>query len=67
MVENSEIFVGLDVSKGSHAVAVAESGRDDEIRSHGAISSDPSAVRRLVCKLEHLPADAMVSAAFGPW
>lgn len=52
MVENSEIFVGLDVSKESHAVAVAESGRDGEIRSHGAISSDPSAVRRLVRKLE---------------
>ncbi len=52
MVENSEIFVGLDVSKDSHAVAVAESGRDGEIRSHGAISSDPSAVRRLVRKLE---------------
>ena len=27
MQENSEVFIGLDVSKDSHAVAVAESGR----------------------------------------
>jgi hypothetical protein len=28
VVENSELFIGLDVSKDSHAVAVAEGGRD---------------------------------------
>lgn len=52
MVETFELFVAFDVSKDSHAVAVAESGRDGEVRSHGAISSDPGAVRRLVRKLE---------------
>lgn len=50
MVETFEVFVALDVSKDSHAVA--EGGRDGEVRSLGAISSDPAAVRRLVRKLE---------------
>lgn len=52
MVECSEVFIGLDVSKDSHAVAVAESGRAGEVRSYGEVSSDASAVRRLVRKLE---------------
>lgn len=40
MVETTELFIGLDVSKDSHAVAVAEEGRKGEVRSHGEISSD---------------------------
>lgn len=52
MVENSELFVGFDVSKSSHAVAVAESGRMGEVRSHGSISTDSASVRRFVRKLE---------------
>jgi len=52
VVENSELFIGLDVSKDSHAVAVAEGGRDGEVRPHGEIGSDAASVRRLVRKLE---------------
>ena len=52
MVENSELFIRLDVSKDSHAVAVAEGGRDGEVRPHGEIGSDAASVRRLVRKLE---------------
>ena len=52
MVEDSELFIGLDVSKDSHAVAVAENGRGGEVRSHGEIGSDAASVRRLVRKLE---------------
>ena len=51
-VENSELFIGLDVSQDSHAVAVAEGGRDGEVRPHGEIGSDAASVRRLVRKLE---------------
>jgi transposase len=32
MTEYSEVFVAFDTSKTKHAVAVAESGRDGEIR-----------------------------------
>ncbi len=52
MVEDSELFIGLDVSKDSHAVAVAEGGRDGEVRSHGEIGSDAASVRRFVRKLD---------------
>ena len=44
--------IGLDVSKDSHAVAVAEGGRDGEVRYFGEIASDAAAVRRFVHKLE---------------
>ncbi len=44
MAENSELFIGLDVSKDSHAVAVGEGGRDGEVRSHGEIALKRPAV-----------------------
>lgn len=47
MDENSELFIGLDVSKDSHSVAVAESGRNGEVRSYGEIGADAASVRRL--------------------
>ncbi|RWX58967.1 transposase, partial [Mesorhizobium sp. M2A.F.Ca.ET.039.01.1.1] len=51
MEEYSEVFVGLDVAKDRHAVALAESGRGREVRYVGEISSDIASVRRLVRKL----------------
>ena len=52
MVDYSDVFIGLDVSKDSHAVAVAQGGRDGEVRYFGEIASDAAAVRRFVRKLE---------------
>ncbi len=52
MVDCSEVFVGMDVSKDRHAVAVADGGRNGEVRFHGEIGSDDASVRRLVRKLE---------------
>lgn len=52
MVENSELFIGMDVSKDSHAVAVAEGGRKGEVRPYGEIGADAASVRRFVRKLE---------------
>lgn len=51
MEEYSEVFLGLDVAKDRHAVALAESGRTGEVRYVGEISSDSASVRRLVRKL----------------
>ena len=52
MRENSELFIGLDVSKDSHAVAVAEAGWNGEVRYYGRIGADAVSVRRLVRKLD---------------
>ena len=52
MVDCSEVFVGMDVSKDRHAVAVAESGRDGEVRFFDEIGSDKASVRRFVRKVE---------------
>ena len=46
-----EVFVGIDVSKAGHAIAIAEGGRRGEVRSFGSIAATPEAVRRLVNRL----------------
>jgi len=52
MEKHTEVFVGLDVAKVRHAVAVAEEGRQGEVRYIGEIGADIKSVRRLVTKLE---------------
>ena len=52
MVDCSEVFIGMDVSKDRHAIAVADGGREGEVRFYGEIDSDAASVRRFVRKLE---------------
>jgi transposase len=51
MKRDGEVFVAFDVAKSKHAVAVAEAGRDGEIRWIGEISSKPEAVAKQLAKL----------------
>ena len=51
MQQDSKIYVGLDTSKLKISVAVAEPGRDGEVRFVGDIDSAPEAVERLVTRL----------------
>jgi transposase len=44
-------FLGLDVHADTIAVAIAEGGRDGEVRSLGVISNEPEAIRKLIQKL----------------
>jgi transposase len=48
---HSEAFVAFDTSKLRNAVAIAESGRDGEVRCFGEIENSPAATARLVKKL----------------
>ena len=41
-------FIGLDVHKASNSVAVAEDGRDGEVRFIGEIANDVAALGRVV-------------------
>jgi transposase len=52
MEKHSEIFIGSDVAKAPHAVAVAEDRRQGEVRYIGEIGADTESVRRVVAKLE---------------
>src|SRR3712207_6557938 len=51
MREDSEVYVGLDTAKLKISAALAEAGRDGEVRFLGEIDSAPEAVERLVRKL----------------
>ncbi|MCY4396883.1 MAG: hypothetical protein OXC10_17290 [Rhodospirillaceae bacterium] len=52
MVDGSGVFVGMDVSKDRHAAAVADGGRDGEVRSCGEVGSDGASGRHFVRKLK---------------
>ena len=51
MQQDSAAFVGLDTSKMTISVALAEEGRQGDVRFLGDIDHTPEAVRRLVTKL----------------
>jgi transposase len=50
-MRHSTLFVGLDESKESIQVAVAQSGCRGEVREHGSIPTTPEALRKLVRRL----------------
>ena len=44
-------YIGLDVHKGTIAVALAEANKRNEVREYGKIANTPAAVKALVAKL----------------
>lgn len=48
---HGEAFVGIDAAKARNAVAIAEGGRDGEVRYLGEFDATPEAMARLVRKL----------------
>jgi transposase len=46
-----EAFIGIDAAKLRNAVAIAEAGRDGEIRYLGEVDASPESMRRLLAKL----------------
>ena len=46
--QDGVFYVGVDVSKAKHAVAIAEGGSNGEVRYFGEIEARPAAVERFV-------------------
>jgi transposase len=50
-MKKSSMFVGLDIHKTSIEIAIAEAGRDGEVRSYGSIDGTLNALDKVVRKL----------------
>jgi transposase len=51
MAGAGEAFVGIDVAKLRSAVAIADAGRDGEVRFYGEVDASPDSMRRLAARL----------------
>ena len=51
MGHHSEVFIGIDTSKLRNAVAIAEAGRNGEVRYLGEIDTSEAATSKLVASL----------------
>jgi transposase len=52
MKQDNVFYVGVDVSKAKHAIAIAEAGREGEVRYFAEIEATEASVERFVRKLE---------------
>jgi transposase len=66
MKKGGDAFVGIDTAKLKNAVAIAESGRDGEVRYFGEIPNTPEATRKLVGKLVEKYRDLTFCYEAGP-
>ncbi len=54
MERSGAAFAGIDMAKLKNSVAVAEAGRDGEVRYLGELENTPDTVAKLMCKLVRL-------------
>lgn len=66
MDKHSVVYVGVDAAKAKHAVALAEGGRNGEVRYLGEIDTSPAAIERLVRKLGRKYTQVHVCYEAGP-
>lgn len=65
-MKKNTIFVGLDVHKNSIDVALADDGRDGEIRFYGSIGGDLDSLQKVVRKLQSKGAILRFAYEAGP-
>lgn len=51
MQQEADVYVGLDVHKDTITVAMADAGRDGEVRSWGAIAHERAAIDRMLARI----------------
>jgi transposase len=66
MPQKSRVFVDLNTSKLKISVALAEEGRQGEVRLLGEIDNTPEAIRRLVSKLASRHCELLFCYEAGP-
>ena len=66
MKKYSEAFVGFDTAKKKHAVAIADGGRNGEVRYLGEIAGAPATVEKVIGKLAERYARLHVCYEAGP-
>jgi len=66
MGEDTQVFVGIDVAKLRNAVAIAEPGRDGEVRYFGEVDASEASMRQLIKSMRRLrPIDFSLARAPG--
>lgn len=51
MADYREAFVGIDVAKLRNAIAIADSGREGEVRFFGEVDASVTSVRRVIQRI----------------
>ncbi len=51
MADYRQAFVGIDVAKLKNAIAIAESGRNEEIRYFGEVEASDASMRRVIQRI----------------
>ena len=51
MADYKEAFVGIDVAKLKNAIAIAEFGRDGEVRYFGEVEASDASMRRVIQRI----------------
>lgn len=51
MADYREAFIGIDVAKLKNAIAVAEAGREGEIRFWGEVDASDASMRRIIQRI----------------
>ncbi len=66
MGDYSEVFIGIDVAKVRNAIAIAEAGREGEIRFFGEVDASDANMRRVIQRIASKYAKAHFCYEAGP-